>query len=131
MKTSTISAIIGLTLTGGAGIYFCIKFFKKKKDKKQIESNTSDTKAIETTIWTGISEADTLALQKKLNSQDIKIGNQVINRFSIKEDGKYGTETKNAVRQIQTALNKEFNLNLTVDGLYGSETKSAFEKNVK
>ena len=62
-------------------------------------------------------------------TQAVKAGQAISNIIlgtSIKEDGKWGAETKkNAVKILQWAMNKDYNAGLEIDGAAGAKTYSA------
>ena len=88
-------------------------------------STTSSTSTVTTTISnnTATSSSNTVLITviKKAQEQSNKFTG-----ISIIADGVRGTNTKKqAVRVLQTALNKDYKSKLTVDGVYGSNTKKA------
>lgn len=62
-------------------------------------------------------------------TQAVKAGQAISNIIlgtSIKEDGKWGSETKkNAVKILQWAMNKDYGVGLEIDGIAGTKTYSA------
>lgn len=149
METKTIVGIGITTLLIGGGTALFLRWRKKKKQQQGQTATTTTTtnngggsSSNGGVVYTGISGAQTTLLQTSLNAlQDTfkmtmtKTAAQQAfldafpNRLDI--DGKYGSKTLNAVKALQTYLNKALQStsknSLKIDGKYGKDTEKAFQ----
>lgn len=146
MKPIAIVGIVGGVL--GVGTLAFFKFIKPRLQRKKEEQNTlndgnkkSTTSTTSSTLWNGLTAAQTTQLQTNLNAtrqaflvdeKENKNGAEAktfLATFNadLQIDGKYGNKTQNAVKALQTYLNAKSGANLKTDGYYGSDTENAYE----
>ncbi len=108
---------------------------KKTKAKTTSTSTTSASSgpasSRQESLLSDIEGMDLKKLQTLLLSLDMfdKSKDKLRTFKSGEADGKYGPETRDAIKKLQTKLNTIKDVSLTVDGLYGSLTHAAYQDN--
>lgn len=114
---------VGKALADGICNYFGITA-KEEKPQSNSSKPASKPSTSKKTISSVYNSKKALTV-----AQAIKAGQAISNIIlgtSIKEDGKWGPETKeNAVKILQWAMNKDYDAGLEIDGAAGTKTYSA------
>ena len=149
METKKIVGIGITTLLIGGGTALFLRWRKKKKQQQEqsattttTTNNSGGTSSNGGVVYTGITNAQTTMLQTSLNALHDSFNmlmtktpaqQSFLQTFSAKLDidGKYGSKTLNAVKALQTYLNKALQStsknSLKIDGKYGKDTEKAFQ----
>ena len=147
MNTTAVIGVVAGAAALGGGAWALLRWRKKKKQQQEEVSNggskkgTTSSTTSGSTLWNGLTSAQTLQLQTNLNAtrqaflSDEKNnkngaeGKAFLKLFNadLKLDGKYGPKTLNAVKALQTYLNAKAGANIKTDGYYGEETDNAYD----
>jgi len=139
MKPIAVAGIVGGILGAGTLAFFKVvkPWLQRIKEEKTAQQSGGGSSS-GGVVYTGITGAQTTMLQTTLNTMRQMFlntpsscgaaENAFLKSFpaDLDIDGKYGNNTLNAVKALQTFLNTATKSKLNVDGKYGANTEKAF-----